>query len=442
MRPWAAAAIVGIGWGVALWGPGGIVAWALALLLLPEAIRGAPWADAARGLLAGLAWQALALGWLPASWRAAGVEGADLVPVLWLVQALPVALGFAVAGAVRGPTGLAAGGIAAAALAGLTPIPLLPTFAAAEVGAVGWGLALVGRVGLTGLAWAGARSRWTPAWILAGLLYSAAVPSRGTPLRVGVVEPGIGALDGRRASTAPDREARLLAGARALGPVDLIVTPEGGWPGDPGDPGGARRAAFEASFAALPPIVVGADAPPWNALVALEGGRVTDRFEKHRLLPIGERALGGLGRDRYRIGAGPRRLVVAGVSLGPLICYEDLFASDVRAAASAEVLIAPSNDAWGGAGAWAHLAASRVAAIEAGRWVVRPTTSGISAVIDPAGRLAAASSFTDRDAHPEIGARIATVTVRRLPATAPGPWMNLVLPWLVAAALAAGLRRR
>ncbi len=436
--PWAAAVVVGLGWGVALWGPGGVLGLVLGALALDRAITGDLLGDLGRGLLAGLLWQGLALGWVGASWSAFGADAPALVGLLWAAQALPLAIGFAIAG--RGRTrAFGAGGLAFAALTAWMPVPLLPVYATTELVPLAWGAVLVGRAGLTALLWMWRGSPWIAVYVALGAGWALAAPRVGSPLRIGLVEAGIGALDGRRASTAPDREARLLAAVRALPPVDLVLTPEGAWPSDPGDAGGSRRRALRAAWAGLPPTVLGADHPPWNSLIALEGG-VGARFDKHRLVPIAERVWAGVGRERYSAGSGPRRLQIAGVELGPLVCYEDLFASDVRAASGAELLIAPSNDAWGGAGAWAHLAAARFAAVEAGRWLARPTTSGVSAVVDPTGRLVWSTAFVDRDAHPEIGAITGVADVRRVRWTAPGPWANAVLPWLVVLALSSRSR--
>lgn len=441
--PWLAAVVVGLGSGAALWGPGGIAGLALATLALDRAITGYAPGDAARGMVAGVLWQALALGWIAESWRAFGAEGAWLVGPLVLVQAIPLAVGLGVAGALarHGRTGaLAAGGLAFGALTAWTPIPLLPTYALVEVPPLAWGAVLVGRTGLTAMLWAWRGSPWILPYVAVGVGWAVGAPRLGEPVRLGVVEAGIGALDGRRASTAPDREARLLAAIRALPPVDVALTPEGAWPGDPGEPGGERRRQLEAAWAGLPPTVLGADHEPRNRLLAIDGG-VVGTFDKQRLLPIAEDAWAGLGRDRYVAGDGPRRLAIAGIELGPLVCYEDLFASDVRAAAGAELLLAPTNDAWGGSGAWAHLAAARIAAVEAGRWLARPTTSGISAVVDPAGRLAWSTPFVDRDDHPDVGAVTGVVDARRLRWRAPGPWSNLALPAIgVAWALSRMLR--
>ena len=79
---------------------------------------------------------------------------------------------------------------------------------------------------------------------------------------------------------------------------------------------------------------------------------------------------------------------VAGVS----ICYEDAFGEEIiQALPQAELLINVSNDGWFGdsAAPHQHLQMARMRARETGRFLLRATNSGISAIIDPAGRVRA-----------------------------------------------------
>ena len=74
----------------------------------------------------------------------------------------------------------------------------------------------------------------------------------------------------------------------------------------------------------------------------------------------------------------------------PLICYEAVFAHDVNAApARADFIIHATNDAWFGthAGPQQHLAQARMRAIEQGLPVARAANTGITAMIDPEGRV-------------------------------------------------------
>ena len=76
---------------------------------------------------------------------------------------------------------------------------------------------------------------------------------------------------------------------------------------------------------------------------------------------------------------------------GVFICYEAVFADEVRQFArhGAEVLVNLSDDGWYGdtSAPWQHLNMARMRAIENRRWLLRDTNNGVTAVIDPYGRV-------------------------------------------------------
>ncbi len=77
--------------------------------------------------------------------------------------------------------------------------------------------------------------------------------------------------------------------------------------------------------------------------------------------------------------------------IGAFICYESAFPDLVRqfTRSGAEVLMNLSNDGYFGASAAReqHLTLVRMRAAENARWILRSTNDGISAVVDPAGRI-------------------------------------------------------
>lgn len=123
-------------------------------------------------------------------------------------------------------------------------------------------------------------------------------------------------------------------------------------------------------------------------------GRVVDRYDKTRLVPFAEYGpLGDWLRSDtavYESGGTARLLAAGGMRIGAFICGEAVFPEVARAlsSAGAEVLANPSNDYWfGHPSAQEHqLSMAALRAIENRRYLVRPTATGVSAVVDPHGR--------------------------------------------------------
>ena len=144
----------------------------------------------------------------------------------------------------------------------------------------------------------------------------------------------------------------------------------------------------------------------WNSLAALDDQGVIEAvYDKHRLVPFGEflpwRSLLsriGLrkitdGSINFQPGKGAVALEVGGLpAFSPLICYEAIFTADVAPKGQRPAwLLNVTNDAWFGqsSGPYQHLAMARMRAIEEGLPLVRSANTGISAVIDPYGRMLA-----------------------------------------------------
>jgi apolipoprotein N-acyltransferase len=138
------------------------------------------------------------------------------------------------------------------------------------------------------------------------------------------------------------------------------------------------------------------------ALVSPAGDWVS-RYDKVHLVPFGEYVpfrkvfafAGGLTQAVGDFSAGTSRepLNAGGIKLGVFIRYESIFPGEVRQFASngAQVLVNISNDGWyGDSGAYAqHLNQSRMRAIENNRWLLLATNTGVTASVDPNGRIVA-----------------------------------------------------
>ena len=144
----------------------------------------------------------------------------------------------------------------------------------------------------------------------------------------------------------------------------------------------------------------------YNSLLVIDDqGRVTGSYDKIHLVPFGEYLplqdfLESLGvmqltgvRGGFSVGSGSRRLAVPGAPLAsPLICYEIIFPDEITERGERPGwLLNVTNDAWFGtsAGPYQHFHQAQVRAIEQGLPVARAANTGISAVIDPYGRILA-----------------------------------------------------
>ena len=139
----------------------------------------------------------------------------------------------------------------------------------------------------------------------------------------------------------------------------------------------------------------------YNSLLLLGAPRQV--YDKRKLVPFGEYLplkplLGGLvaslGIPMSDFSPGDRSrapvLHGAGLSVGVSICYEAIFGKDVaQAVPEAGLLVNISNDAWFGdsLSPHQHLQMARMRAIETGRYLLRATNTGISAIIDEKGKV-------------------------------------------------------
>ena len=133
-----------------------------------------------------------------------------------------------------------------------------------------------------------------------------------------------------------------------------------------------------------------------------QGRRAVAQYDKHHLVPFGEYLpLEGLLRraglaqlapydDGFDKGAGPSTIAVGGPAFAPLICYEAIFPGRVYPAGRRPDWIATvTNDSWFGdsAGPRQHFDQARLRAIETGLPMARSANSGVSGLIDGAGRV-------------------------------------------------------
>jgi apolipoprotein N-acyltransferase len=131
-------------------------------------------------------------------------------------------------------------------------------------------------------------------------------------------------------------------------------------------------------------------------------GRQDAVYDKFHLVPFGEyvpfadilNRIGitklTAGETGFSSGDGPHIYQIPGAPpVTPLICYEIIFPNAVTASRRPGWLVNVTDDSWFGpwAGPRQHLLIARVRAIEEGLPVARDANTGISAMIDPLGRI-------------------------------------------------------
>lgn len=138
----------------------------------------------------------------------------------------------------------------------------------------------------------------------------------------------------------------------------------------------------------------------WNAAYLVHRGETKGRYDKIRLVPFGEyvpfreviffakKLVRNVGE--FQRGTNDRPLE-GHHRYGPAICYEIVFPEIVytQVRNGANVLVTITNDAWFDrtSAPRQHLNMARLRAVEANRYLLRAATTGISAMVDPAGRI-------------------------------------------------------
>jgi apolipoprotein N-acyltransferase len=191
-------------------------------------------------------------------------------------------------------------------------------------------------------------------------------------------------------------------------PPDLIAWPESPAPFQTNDPAFRRPISQLAQQTHAWMVIgsIGVDNPQTfynSASLVSPAGEWTGRYSKIHLVPFGEyvpfasvfsfasgltQAVGNFTRGTLHA-----PLQAGSQGLGIFICYESIFPNEVRLLVKqgADVLVNISNDGWyGDSGAWSqHLNQARMRTIENNRWLLRDTNTGLTASIDPYGRIVA-----------------------------------------------------
>jgi apolipoprotein N-acyltransferase len=243
-------------------------------------------------------------------------------------------------------------------------------------------------------------------------------------LTIGLIQTNRGAGDKRHDPESLLREHQEMSRTLAAGqPLDLIVWPESIF--------GVRLESREGSLPAgvlgdthIPTLFgvvlrLGEDEggrPRGSAMLVDGAGRILGAYDKMVLVPFGEYIpFGETFPILYSLVPTPGRFQ-PGTSLEPLpfgkyllsvnVCYEDIFPGQVRSLMRSgnaghipDVMFNLTNDSWYGKTTepMEHLALASFRSIEHRRSLVRSTSTGISAFVDPVGRIVERSGLWTRE---------------------------------------------
>ena len=295
--------------------------------------------------------------------------------------------------------------------------------------------------------------------VIGVLLFGAAVAPRGhnvhAPIRVALVQGG-GPQGTRAIFTDMDKvfARHIAASATISDPVDLIIWPEDVVNLDEGDiadhdsPKGKALSALARRHHAtvLAGIVENSgDTHFLNFSVVIRpNGTYGDRYEKVHRVPFGEYvplrwlitpfAGPSLTQRDAVTGKGPAVVQTAQGPIGVVISWEVFFGDRARAAIrdGGQILVNPTNGSTYTLTLvqTQQVAASRLRAIETGRWVLQVAPTGFSAVITPSGHVIKRSSISEpRVLEAEVRRRSGfTIYVDT------GDWPTLILALLLLAA--------
>lgn len=352
---------------------------------------------------------------------------------------------------------------------------------------VTFGVALVGAAAVTlVLDYRAGRRRLAGVWLVTAVVVTLAptllpIPSSGDTVggarstvmayvQGGTPQVGMGAMDVRRA-VLDNHVAQTLDLAKAISEgraprPSFVLWPENASDIDPFTDPSAADAITAAARAVGAPILVGAvvsvpgnDSGVWNVGIVWDPVRgPQEMYVKTHPVPFGEyipfrdflaqhiARFDRIPRD-FLAGDKPGNLTIGGIPVGNVICFEIAYGEVVDAVVDggARIITVQTNNAtYGGTSQpEQQLAISRLRALESGRTVVVAATSGISAFIDPTGKV------VERMNEGEVGWRIADAPLRgeTTVATRIGHWVEvalcaLALSAIIAAAVWSARRRR
>ena len=283
----------------------------------------------------------------------------------------------------------------------------LLTTGASRFKALGAGVALLAGIGLWG----------------ASRVSDGSLTRQGTPIRVGLVQGNIEQTRKWRPEAAREIFTTYISMTRDVvrRGARYVIWPESSTPFTfEGDPFGERELRDLAREVKVPilfgsdQVVTGERESHYNAAFQLSpDGMTAAVYRKIHLVPFGEfvpmsewltffpplvQTLAGFAP--FSPGDAMVMLPVGDHLTSTAICYEVVYPSLVREGVldGSELLTTITNDAWYGQSSapYQHFAMASMRAIEHGRYLARAANTGISGVVDPYGRVVAASAIFEQ----------------------------------------------
>jgi apolipoprotein N-acyltransferase len=183
-----------------------------------------------------------------------------------------------------------------------------------------------------------------------------------------------------------------------------------------------------------------------SVFLAGEDGMIREVYDKNLLIPLAESLpfgslLAGLfpHAEQFAAATNVSALTFGAWRIATPICYEVIrpeFVRRLMRETRPHLLVTLANDGWFGDSQepWLHLGLARLRAVEHRRWLVRATNSGVSAIVDPAGRIVARTALLTRESLRGTAHALAGET----PYAQLGDWPG----WLALAVVAVALTRR
>jgi len=256
---------------------------------------------------------------------------------------------------------------------------------------------------------AGLAALWLLGWGLQQVQWTA--PS-GPPVSVSLVQGNI-KQDMKWRPEWLQRSLETYLGLTLIARGSLILLPETAVPLFSADvPAGyldalARHARERGGdlLLGIPEYIAGQPPRYYNSIISL-GTAPTQTYRKYHLVPFGDyfpqwgfltwimNALEIPMSDFSRGDPVQRPLNAAGQRVAANICYEDVFGEEIiRQLPQATLLVNFTNDAWWGESVASvqHLQIAQMRSQETGRYMLRATNTGVTAIIDQRGRVTRAA---------------------------------------------------